>query len=102
MTRLEKLQEIVSKVDEDKAAVIEPLLTDIIFMEERLTELRKLPHLRISTKNAEIQQITAAGKQYKETMQAYLNALKVVQTTLSRFTVEEQDAFDKWLEENGQ
>lgn len=102
MTRLEQLQEIVSKVDEDKAAVIEPLLTDIIFMEERLTELRKLPHLRISTKNSEIQQITAAGKQYKETMQAYLNALKVVQTTLSRFTVEEQDAFDKWLEENGQ
>lgn len=102
MTRLEKLQEIVSKVDEDKAEVIEPLLTDIIFMEERLNELRKLPHLRISIKNSEIQQITAAGKQYKETMQAYLNALKVVQTTLSRFTVEEQDAFDKWIEENGQ
>lgn len=101
-TRLEQLKEIVSKVDEDKAAVIEPLLTDILFMETRLNELRALPHLRISKKNNAVQQITAAGKQYKETMQAYLNALKVIQTTLSRFTVEEQDAFDEWLQENRQ
>ena len=102
MKRIDQLKEIISKVDADKAAVIEPLLTDIIFMEERLTALRRLPHIRISEKNPEIQQVTAAGKQYKETMQAYLNALKVVQTTLSRFTVEEQDAFDLWLKENCQ
>ena len=99
MTRFERLKEIVSKVDADKAEVIEPLLTDIIFMEERLEELRKLPQLRVSPKDNSIQQVTAAGKQYKETMQAYLNALKVVQTTLSRFAVEEDDEFDKWLAE---
>lgn len=100
MTRFERLQEIVSKVDEDKAAVIEPLLTDVIFMEERLKTLRALPHIRVSKKNPEIQQITAAGKQYKETMQAYLNAIKVIQTTISRFAQEEADEFDKWLAEN--
>ena len=100
MTRYEKLKDIVSKVDEDKAAVIEPLLTDIIFMEERLTALRALPHIRVSKKDQSVQQITAAGKQYKETMQAYLNAIKVIQTTLSRFTQEEADEFDKWLQEN--
>lgn len=97
MTRYEKLKEIFSKVDADKAAVIEPLLTDIIFMEDRLTALRALPHIRVSNKNPAMQQITAAGKQYKETMQGYLNAIKVLQTTLSRFTQEEADEFDKWL-----
>lgn len=102
MTRYEQLKEIVSKVDADKAAVIEPLLTDVIFMEERLTALRALPHIRVSKKDPAMQQITAAGKQYKETMQAYLNAIKVIQTTLSRFTQEEADAFDLWLQENGQ
>lgn len=101
-TRLERLKEIISKVDTDKAEVIEPLLTDILFMEGRLKELRALPHLKISKKDKSLQVITAAGKQYKETMQAYLNALKVVQTTLSRFAVEEQDAFDEWLQENRQ
>lgn len=102
MTRYEQLKEIVSKVDADKAAVIEPLLTDVIFMEERLSALRALPQIRISKKDPSIQQITASGKQYKETMQAYLNAIKVIQTTLSRFTQEEADVFDLWLQENGQ
>lgn len=97
MTRYEQLKDIVSKVDADKAAVIEPLLTDIIFMEERLTALRALPQIRVSKKDPGLQQITAAGKQYKETMQAYLNAIKVVQTTLSRFTQEDEDEFDKWI-----
>lgn len=99
MTRLEALQQIVAKIDPDKAAVIEPLLTEICFMEKRLDELRALPHLRVSTKRNDVQQITAAGKQYKETMQAYLNAVKVVQMSLSRFSVEEKDAFDEWLEQ---
>lgn len=100
MERYEQLKEIVSKVDADKAAVIEPLLTDIVFMEERLTALRALPHIRVSKKDNTLQQITDAGKQYKETMQAYLNAIKVIQTTLSRYTQEEADAFDVWLQEN--
>lgn len=100
MTRYEKLKEIVSKVDEDKAAVIEPLLSDIIFMEERLATLRTMTHIRVSKKNPDVQQVTPAGKLYKETMQAYLNALKVIQTTLSRFAQEEADEFEKWLQEN--
>ena len=37
---------------------------------------------------------------YKELMQSYLNAVKVLQSTLSRYSVEEQDAFDQWLQEN--
>lgn len=100
MTRLEELQTIFEKVDEDKAAVIAPLLPQVVFMEERLRELQKVPHIRIHPKNPARQEITAAGKQYKETMQAYLNAVKVLQSTLSRYSVEEQDAFDEWLEAN--
>lgn len=100
MTRLEELQAIFEKVDEDKAAVIAPLLPQVVFLEERLRELQKVPHIRIHPKNPGRQKITAAGKQYKELMQSYLNSIKVLQTTLSRYSVEEQDAFDKWLEEN--
>lgn len=100
MSRLDDLKAIFAKVDEDKAAVISPLLPQVVFMEERLEDLRQLPHIRVHPKNPARQEITAAGKQYKETMQAYLNAVKVLQSTLSRYSVEEQDAFDKWLEEN--
>lgn len=71
MTRLEELQTIFEKVDEDKASVIAPLLPQVVFIEERLRELQKVPHIRIHPKNPARQEITAAGKQYKETMQAY-------------------------------
>ena len=100
MTRLEELQTIFEKVDEDKAAVIAPLLPQVVFLEERLRELQKVPHIRIHPKNPARQEITAAGKQYKELMQSYLNAVKVLQMTLGRYAVEEKDAFDEWLEQN--
>lgn len=100
MTRLEELQTIFEKVDEDKALVIAPLLPQVVFIEERLRELQKVPHIRIHPKNPARQEITAAGKQYKELMQSYLNAVKVLQMTLGRYAVEEKDAFDEWLEQN--
>lgn len=100
MTRLEELQTIFEKVDEDKALVIAPLLPQVVFLEQRLDELKQLPHIRVHPKNPARQEITAAGKQYKELMQSYLNAVKVLQSTLSRYSVEEQDAFDQWLQEN--
>ena len=98
--RLESLKAIFEKVDADKAAVISPLLPQVVFMEQRLDELRNVPHIRIHPKNPARQEITAAGKQYKELMQSYLNAVKVLQMTLSRYSVEEKDAFDEWLEQN--
>ena len=100
MTRLEELQTIFEKVDEDKASVIAPLLPQVVFIEERLRELQKVPHIRIHPKNPARQEITAAGKQYKELMQSYLNAVKVLQMTLGRYAIEEKDAFDEWLEQN--
>ena len=100
MTRLEELESIFDKVDADKAAVIAPLLPQVVFLEERLEALRALPHIRVHPNNPARQEITAAGKQYKELMQSYLNAVKVLQSTLSRYSVEEQDAFDQWLQEN--
>lgn len=82
MERKEKLKNIFEKIDDDKRAVIEPLLDDVIFLEERLSELRELPTIRVHAKNPARQEVTPAGKQYKEYMQSYLNALKVLQRTL--------------------
>lgn len=100
MTRLEELESIFDKVDADKAAVIAPLLPQVVFLEERLRELQKVPHIRIHPKNSARQEITAAGKQYKELMQSYNNCLKILLSTLGRYSQEEADEFDKWLEEN--
>ena len=87
-------------VDEDKAKVIRPLLPQVVFLEQRLDELKGVPHIRFHPKDPARQQITAAGKQYKELMQSYNNCIKVLLSALGRYAVEEQDEFDKWLEAN--
>lgn len=82
--RLAALQAIFEKVDPDKAAVVSPLLPQVVFMEGRLEELRAVPHIRIHPKDPARQEITAAGKQYKELMQSYNNTVKVLLMVLYR------------------
>lgn len=96
MERAEQLKEICSKLNQDQQAVVRPLLIEIEFMEKRLTELRALPHIRTHPKNPARQEITPAGKQYKETMQAYLNAIKVIMTALYKT---DTNAADELLEQ---
>lgn len=99
MTRFEQLCEITGKLGEQQQAIIKPLLEDIVFMEARLCELRKLPHLRVHPKNPARQEVTPAGKQYKETMQSYLNAVKVIMTALNRNDTSAADELISKLEE---
>lgn len=99
MERIEKLREIFDNVDEDKRTVIEPLLDDVIFIEKRLSELRKLPMIRVHPNNPARQEVTPAGKQYKEYMQSYLNAIKVLQMTLYRAGETGESALLKALKE---
>lgn len=97
--RYKQLVEITDKLGDDKKAVIAPLITEVVFMEGKLESLRELPHLRIHPKNPERQQITPAGKQYKETMQAYLNAVKVIMSALYKTDTSAADELLEKLKE---
>jgi hypothetical protein len=97
--RYKQLVDITDKLGDDKKAVIAPLITEIVFMESKLESLRELPHLRMHPKNPERQQITPAGKQYKETMQAYLNAVKVVMSALYKTDTSAADELLEKLKE---
>ena len=97
--RLEKLQAIFESIDDDKKQVIEPLLCDVAYMEERLCELKKLPHIRVDKKNPMRQEATPAFKQWKDLQQQYLNALKVLLTALYRVESDAADELMKKLSE---
>ena len=96
--RRAELEKIFANIDEAKAGIVKKLIVELVFLEDRLDELRKLPFIRIHPNDPTRQQYTPAGKQYKELMQSYLNAVKVLTMLLSRYGVEEQDAFEQWLE----
>lgn len=99
MDRKENLNKIFEKVDEDKKSLIEPILDEIVFLENKLRELRKLPFIRINPNNPEQQKITAAGKQYKELSQSYLNAIKVLSSVLNKDIQDDDDEFDNFMKQ---
>ncbi len=82
--RYEELMKVIKDIDKEKAIVLRPLVEDIVFIEERMQELRKLPQIRVSSTNKAIQKATPASKQYKELMQSYLNAVKVLMNAIYR------------------
>ena len=83
MTRLEELQKIFETVDEDKRAVITPLLNQTVEWEEEIKryseELRNLP-LNNKTK----EKYMTYSKLKREAQQQYCNIIKVLLMTLYR------------------
>lgn len=97
--RYAQLAQIADKLGDDRKAVITPLLTEIVFMEGKLENLRTMQHIRVHPKNPARQEITPAGKQYKETMQAYLGAVKTVLTALYKTDTDEANELIEKLKE---
>lgn len=79
MSRVEQLHDIFKDVDEGKRAIVSNLIDEAVFLEERLAELKKYPHIKfkeVEKLNGEkdlLQKVTAAGKQYRELLQTYTN-----------------------------
>lgn len=82
MERKQELQKITSKLDQEALLLINHLIDDLIFIEKQLEYLRTLPFISVSRKNPALQKSTPASKQYKELLQTYINALKVINSML--------------------
>ena len=88
MTRKEELLQIFDQV-EDTKGIIMPMIEDVVFLEEHLQELRKLPFIKVHPNYPEIQKATPAAKQYKEMLQQYNNCIKILTGILRKDTPEE-------------
>lgn len=104
MQRLEQLNKIFDKIDEEKRAIIEPLLPQVVFMETELARLN-IEVQKLQRKTAEgvkihpQDPIRKAPREYQQTMQAYLNAIKVLQKTLYMAGAEAESPLLKALQE---
>ena len=98
ITRREKLDEIFKDVETNKKELINPLLDDIAFLEERMEELKKMPFIRIHPKDPTKQKVTKAAKLYKEHSQSYMNAIRMVYSMINGHEIEE-DPVQKFLEQ---
>lgn len=75
MSRAEQLHNIFKDVDEGKRVIIDRLIDEAVYLEERLEELKKYPHIKFHPQNPDLQKVTAAGKQYRELLQTYTNIM---------------------------
>lgn len=78
MGRKEELLQIVWKDGMNNDVKAKQLVDEIVFIEEQLVELRKLPFININPKNPMQQKTTPAAKQYKELLQQYNNSLRLL------------------------
>lgn len=76
--RKEELLSLITKSDPDNKVRAELLIDEIVFIEEQLEAVKKLPFIRVNPDNPEMQKATPAAKQYKELMQQYNNSLRLL------------------------
>lgn len=54
------------------------LIDEIVFLEQRMSDLKQYPFIAVNPKNPAQQKPTAASRQYKEFLQQYNNSLRLL------------------------
>ena len=97
MNRKKELTNVFKGLDEQN--IIRPMIDDVVFLEDQLKELKKLPFIRVNPDNPEEQKPTAAAKQYKEFLQQYNNCIKILISVLNKNEVVEDSPLRQFLKE---
>lgn len=94
---MSRFEELMNMFDSKSKAQMEPLVTDMVFLEGRLDELRKLPFIKVNPEDPEMQKATPASKQYKELLQQYINIVKVISKVTGTENEEIESPLRKWV-----
>lgn len=101
MSRADELRGLIG---EDSLELLSDVVTEVIFLEDKLGELKKLPFIQINPQNPQQQRATPAAKQYKEFLQQYINCIKLIESVVYREKRLEGDEVEesplrKWFNE---
>ena len=96
MTRRQELLKIFESVEDTKGLIM-PMIDDVIFLECKLEDLRRLPFLRVNPNDPSMQKATPAAKQYKELLQQYNNCIKILAGVLRKDVPEEESPLRAYL-----
>lgn len=95
MTRQEELLELFEKVEKPYRLVIESQIKELLYTEERLKALKKLPFLMVNGKGES--RPTANAKQYKEFSQIRDSIIRNLVKIIEKHSEKEKGAFEEWL-----
>ena len=100
MDRKEELLKVFEGVDANTKITLEPMIDEVIFLEDKLIQLKKLPFIRVHPDNPELQKATPAAKQYKELLQQYTNCIKVLSRAVGDDGSDEESPLRKWMRQH--
>lgn len=96
MNRKDELLNVFNEIEDTKDIIL-PMIDDVVFLEEQLQDLRKLPFLRVNPDNPSQQKPTPAAKMYKELLQQYNNCIKILTGILRKDAPEEDSPLRAFL-----
>lgn len=94
---MDRRSELLKILNDANNSVVNPLVDEILYLEEQLDMLRKLPKIRVNPQNPEQQKATPAAKLYKEYLQQYLNAIKVLCKATNTDESNEESPLRRWV-----
>ena len=97
--RKSELLEIFRDVDDSERKLVDKLIEEVIYYEEQMEALKKLPFINVNPKNPAQQKTTAAARLYKEYATSYMNALRILLNILRKVESTAQDELLRKLED---
>lgn len=93
---MDRREELLKLVDKSNASTMIPLIDKMLFIENQLENLEKLPMIKVHPDNPEIQKATPAAKLYKEFLQQYTNIVKVISHSVDDDSEKDESPLRKW------
>ena len=92
---MDRKQELLNLIGNEITLI--PLVEEMVFLEKRIDEVKKLPFIKVHPKNPEKQKATPAAKQYKELLQQYTNIVRILLRVTGTDEADEESPLRKWV-----
>lgn len=90
---------LLEPLDESEKKMLEGTVRELVFMEQKMVECKKLPFISVHPRNPALQKSTVAAKLYKETSAGYMNAVRVLLSALNKVDESAENELLKKLEQ---
>lgn len=94
---MERREELLKIVNDSNRTTILPLIDKMIYLENQLENLEKLPMIKVNPENPMQQKTTPAAKLYKEFLQQYTNVVKIISRITNNENEQEESPLRKWV-----
>ena len=96
--RKEELMDLFKDVDEKHRKLIERTVEEVVYMEDTMAYLKTLPPIRVNNKDPSKQQLTPAGKLYKDMAAQYMAAVRTLLSVIGKAESDEYDPVKEFME----